>query len=299
MEIIMSKFKQVTIVAGTHGNEFTGIYLLRKWLKTESIIRRNSFKTTTYFANIEAYSNNKRYIEHDLNRQFLLSDLSNINLTSYEQRKAKVINEQLGPKGNSKTDLIIDLHNTTSNMGPTLILMKEDPFNTQLAAYIKIKVKNITILMEDQCSYLQHPFLCTIANQGVIVEIGPQAQSVLRHDILESMEDITCHILDFIELYNENNLPQLPKNITVFKFLDTLSLPVDEQGNICGVVHRHIQDSDFTLLKNGDPIFHLFDGNDIYWEGDDAYPHFINEAAYYDNKLAFSLANKVTIDVLF
>lgn len=75
------------------------------------------------FANPKAHQENKRYLDHDLNRQFGLADLNNPDLTSYEQCRAKAMNQQLGPKGNAQTDFIIDLHNTTSNMGPSLILL--------------------------------------------------------------------------------------------------------------------------------------------------------------------------------
>ncbi|MFT5163377.1 MAG: aspartoacylase, partial [Alteromonadaceae bacterium] len=35
--------KQVAMVGGTHGNEFTGIYLLKKWQQHSDLIKRQSF----------------------------------------------------------------------------------------------------------------------------------------------------------------------------------------------------------------------------------------------------------------
>ncbi len=125
----MSKIKQVAVVGGTHGNEFSGIYLLKKWQKQPNLIARSSFETETVFANPKAFGENKRYIDCDLNRQFTAKKLANNELANYEQSRAKAINAQLGPKGNARTDFIIDLHNTTSNMGPTLILVQSDDFN--------------------------------------------------------------------------------------------------------------------------------------------------------------------------
>ena len=59
------------------------------------------------------------------------------------------------------------------------------------------------------------------------------------------------------------------------------------------MVHKNVQDKDFEPLSKGDPIFTLFDGSEVTYEGDyTAYPHFINEAAYYDNNLAMSLGKK-------
>lgn len=295
----MNNIKQVAIVAGTHGNEYSGIYLLKKWQSKPELIKRTTFATQTLFANPNAFRDNKRYIDSDLNRQFTLEQLNNPTLADYEQSRAKVINQQLGPKGNAKTDFVIDLHNTTSNMGPTVILMKSDRFNTQLAAFVKQRMADAVILFEDNDDNAEHPFLCSIAEQGVIIEVGPQAQSVLRQDVLESMEEITRHILDFVELFNTNLVPELPRSITAFRYIETLKLPEDMHGERCGMIHKDIEGGDFKPLRKGDPIFTLFDGSEIYWQNDDeVYPHFINEAAYYDNNLAMSLAKQVEINVI-
>ncbi|KXF80432.1 aspartoacylase [Enterovibrio coralii] len=295
----MKTFNRVAIVGGTHGNEFSGVYLLKKWQATPATISRPTFETETLFGNPNAHRDNKRYLDCDLNRQFLLHDLANPELGNYEQSRAKAINLQLGPKGNARTDLIIDLHNTTSNMGPTLILLKSDAFNTQLAAYVAERMDDAVILFEDHCSVEEHYFLCSIAEQGIIIEVGPQPQSVIRQDVLDWMEEMTLHILDFVELYNNNNVPELPDTISAYRYTETLKLPEDEKGERIGMVHKNVQDADFTPLRNGDPIYTLFDGQEICWDGDyEAYPHFINEAAYYDNNLAMSLGKKVDIKVI-
>ncbi|MGF1682244.1 aspartoacylase [Photobacterium minamisatsumaniensis] len=288
----------VAIVGGTHGNEFSGIYLLRKWQQSPSLVKRETFATETVFANPKAFEENKRYLDCDMNRQFGLGDLDDDNLANYEQSRAKVLNAQLGPKGNAKTDFIIDLHNTTSNMGPSLILLQSDAFNRQLGAYVKMQMPDAVVVLEDQVSVEEHYFLSSITSQGVIVEVGPQPQSVIRQDILDWMDEMTSHILDFVDLYNQDCLPELPASYEAFKYHETLKLPEDESGERAGMVHRAVQDADFKVLNNGDPIFTLFDGSEVCWDGDyEAYPHFINEAAYYDNNLAMSLAKKVTVEV--
>ncbi|NMP30226.1 aspartoacylase [Thalassotalea sp. M1531] len=295
----MSKIEQIAVVGGTHGNEFSGIYLLKKWQKNTQLLKRNSINVETVFANPKAFEANKRYIDCDLNRQFTLSDLANNKLANYEQSRAKVINHQLGPKGNAKTDFIIDLHNTTSNMGPSLILLKSDDFNKKMGAYVLSVMPEAVVVFEDQISMHEHYFLASIADQGVIVEIGPQPQSVIRQDVLDWMENMTNAILDFVELYNKDELPDLPKQYEAYEYVESIELPQDNKGERIGMVHKNVQDNDFKPLKAGDPIFTLFDGGEITYQGDyEAYPHFINEAAYYDNNLAMSLGKKriVTID---
>lgn len=70
--------------------------------------------------------------------------------TPYEVKRAQEINSMFGPKGSREEayDLIFDLHNTTANMGSTLILeTSRDDFTIQLCHYIKVaKVKVCTFL---------------------------------------------------------------------------------------------------------------------------------------------------------
>lgn len=56
-----------------------------------------------------------------------------------------------------------------------------------------------------------------------------------------------------------------------------------------------LQDNDFKLLKAGDPIFQTFSGKTVKYEGEELYPFFVNECAYYEKKIAFHLAKKVTL----
>lgn len=292
--------RTVAIVGGTHGNEFSGIYLERRYRENPALIARESFSVSTLFANPNAHQANKRYVDSDLNRQFKTADLANPQLTNYEQSRAKVINAQLGPKGQAKTDFIIDLHNTTSNMGACLILTQPGRIYNLLAGYIRLKMPSAVISRdEDDLAPEDHALLCTLGTFGVIVEVGPQSQSVLRQDVLEQMDEMTQHILDFIELYNRGTLPELPKTVDAFRYLYSIKLPLDAAGNRLGMVHKQVQDRDYQPIEPGQPLFAMFDSSVICYEGTDVvYPTFINEAAYYDNNLAMSLNEKVVIDVV-
>ena len=55
------------------------------------------------------------------------------------------------------------------------------------------------------------------------------------------------------------------------------------------------QDNDFKLLQPGDPIFLSFSGETLKYEGEELYPFFVNESAYYEKKIAFHLARKITL----
>ncbi|NQZ10143.1 MAG: aspartoacylase [Algicola sp.] len=291
--------KQVTIVGGTHGNEFTGVYLVKKWKQQSALIKRESFSTDILLANVKAYDKNCRYVDCDLNRQFKLADLENETFCGEEHLRAKQINEQLGPKGNAKTDFIIDLHTTTTNMGPNVILPEKGPFYSQLAAYVKMQMPEAVIFCDDNYdSAIEHHFLSTIAKRSVLVEVGPVPQGVLRQDVFEQSEQLTHILLDFIDFHNQHKLPTLPKTVTAYRFVESVKLPLDDQGQRRAMIHKHVQDNDFKPLHPGDPIFRTFDGEDILYQGKTVvYPAFVNEAAYYDNNLAMSLMQQVELTV--
>lgn len=291
--------RTVAVVGGTHGNEFSGIYLEKRYRNQPELMARSSFSCKTLFANPEAHQANKRYLHSDLNRQFKTADLANPLLTNYEQSRAKVINAELGPKCAAKTDFVIDLHNTTSNMGACLILTQPGRIYNLLAGYIRLKMPEAVISRdEDHFAAEDHALLCTVGTYGVIVEVGPQPQSVLRQDVLEQMHEMTQHILDFIELYNTHALPELPKSVEAFRYLHSIKLPLSASGERLGMVHKNIQDCDYHPIEPGAPLFTLFDGTVLNYDGTEVvYPTFINEAAYYDNNLAMSLNDKVWIEV--
>ncbi|GGA65001.1 putative aspartoacylase [Neiella marina] len=294
----MSKIERVAVVGGTHGNEFTGVYLYRQYQQKPQSVSRDSFSTELVFANPRAHGENKRYCDHDLNRQFAVADLENPELTSYEQSRAKAINQQIGPKTNPRIDFVIDLHTTTSNMGATLLLLQPGEIYRKLAAYVTMKMPEVIVIRDlDHLPREEHRLLATTGKFGVIVEVGPVPQAVLREDVYQQSHQMTQHILDFLELWNTDQLPQLPETVDAYRYTESLKLPVDALDNRLGMVHSNVQDNDFQPLHPGDPMFQCFDGTVIKYEGDDTvYPGFVNEAAYYDNNLAMSLHEKVVID---
>ncbi|MBU2882043.1 aspartoacylase [Psychrosphaera sp. B3R10] len=291
-----NKIDKVAIVGGTHGNELAGVYLVNEWLNNKDC-ERNSFDTKLLLANTNAISANRRYQDSDLNRQFSAESLSDFSLTNYEQSRAKAINLQIGPKHDPKSDLVIDLHNTTSNMGPTLLVPQKGRFYDLLSLYLKSVMPEVIIFLdEDHKDNDEHHLLCTVGRYGVIVEVGPVPQGVLKHEVNDQMARMTQHILDFVEHYNNDSLPTLPASIEAFRYLKSIKLPLNSKGERIGMVHKHVEGGDFKELKPGDPLFVLFDGSVKYFdEAVSMYPTFINEAAYYDNNLAMSLCEKVEI----
>lgn len=291
------KIKNIAIVGGTHGNENTGVFLIEKLRNCMPSYKNLNLKYL--LANPMATKHSKRFIDHDLNRAFGIKDLQNSEKSGYEFNRAKVINNELGPKGKSKTDFIIDMHTSTSNMGITVIFCNINALNLQLAAYLKSKIENFFIYyMPPKSEGENQPYLDSIAPFSLAIEVGPVANGILRHDVIEMTEKTIKATLEFITLYNNKMLPEIPKSVEIFKYYKTVLFPTDIDGNITAYIHEKLQDKDYHELKKGDPIFHTITDQTIYnKEKEPTYPVFINEAAYYYKKIAFSLAKKVSVKI--
>lgn len=139
--------KKVAIVGGTHGNELTGVYLIKKFQKFPHLIERENFNTLTLIANPKAVEVCIRYIDTDLNRCFQPEDLQNPKLINYEQMRAKQIAQYLHQE---KVDFIIDLHSSTAHMGVTIILNNDNCFLLRLAGYLSTVNPLVKILQYSQ-----------------------------------------------------------------------------------------------------------------------------------------------------
>ncbi|KAM6969834.1 aspartoacylase [Aplochiton taeniatus] len=284
--------KKVAVFGGTHGNEMSGVMLVNLWIKNGTEIQRNGVETKPFITNPRAVEKCTRYVDIDLNRAFTTENLSTPSGDDlpYEIQRAQEINEMFGPKGSPDAyDVIFDLHNTTSNMGSTLILESStDHFNLQMINYIKkaIAPASCPVLLTEH-PLLKYSTSRSVAKHPVGLEVGPQPQGVLRSNIFEAMRLTLNHALDFIELFNKG--VEFPTcTLDVFRVAEKIDYPRDTNGNIIAMVHPSLQDCDWEPLNPGDPMFQTFDGKTIHYEGaGTVYPTFINEAAYYEKQQAF------------
>ncbi|XP_059500288.1 N-acyl-aromatic-L-amino acid amidohydrolase (carboxylate-forming)-like, partial [Stegostoma tigrinum] len=140
--VTFAPVRRVAVLGGVHGNEMSGIFLTRHWLQDPAELQRSTFSVMPLMANQLAVEQCVRYIHKDLNRCFLPENLNSELDPSlpHEIVRAKELNELLGPRGSdTAVDLVIDLHNTTANMGDCLMINNSsDHFNTHLAAYIQV-----------------------------------------------------------------------------------------------------------------------------------------------------------------
>lgn len=287
----MPKVESIAIVGGTHGNELTGIQLVRH-LQSSPVSYSDDFVLSFILANAEAIAANMRFIDVDLNRQFHLDNLKSSNSMLYELNLAKILNQKIGPKQAPLTDLVIDIHNTTSAMGPTLIVLEDSDFYREMARYLKQDMPEANILLEDEVPYQEHPYLCTVGKRGIMLELGAQPQGVSRADIFAQCQRMLQIILTYVDLYNKQAIPA-SEPVTTYRFGEVVLFPMDEEDQILGLVHPNLLDGDFQPVKVNEPIFTMFDGSELLLQGDKTiYPHFVNEAAYKQSNVAFSTANK-------
>lgn len=305
-----SPIRSVVVVGGTHGNEYTGVWCI-KHLQTNPAERRQyeTLHIDTLIGNPEAHMQNRRFIDDDLNRQFSHTRLTAHHDDVHEALRARELDELLGPKlGKPKTDLVIDLHSTTSNMGITLIVPESDILMTQAAAFVLYKCANAfadhrtQILMHPLPNRHERPNLGSTAKHALTIEVGPVPQGVLRHDAVEKTQYAMHALLDFLDRRNKGQdvLRELneiyPNNVVpcyrsaqakkVGEMSGKISWPsMESNPNFPTVlVHKSIQDKDFHVIKTGDPLFVTLDGSIIPYNGshgDEVHLIFVNEGGYY------------------
>lgn len=246
---LIPAIKRVLIVGGTHGNELTGAYLIKKFEKHPNQVLRSTFETVTLLANPKAFAKVFRYIGKDLNRCFRQQDLQNLSLSSYEEIRAREINLLFGTNGKTPAEVIIDIHSTTANMGLTIIT-DEHPFNLRLAAYLQSVNPLIKVYLLPTSSGL--PSICKL---GCTIEVGAVAQGILQAEQFQQTETLIDTVLNYLEDYNRQKVPTFDRTITAYRHVKMLDYPRNEFGEIQGMIHPQIQFKDYQPLQPGEPIF--------------------------------------------
>lgn len=281
--------RRAAIVGGTHGNEWTGVYLAKKYQQYPHLVERSSFKTQVLLGNPKAIAQSKRYIDKDLNRCFNRIDLEKSDASTYEDQQARRLAQEL-----EQVDAIVDLHTTTANMGATLILRDRHPLLLQLAAYLTAQHPDLKVC----CSALSQGsgYLSGLRELGMTLEMGAIAQSTLDAALFQTTEKIVASILDGFEALNQGQLQASNSPLTLYQYIGSLDYPRTEQGELRAMIHPKRQNRDYEPMHPGDPIFLTFTGETIpHTSNEIVYPIFINEAAYYEKGMAMGLTEKQQI----
>jgi succinylglutamate desuccinylase len=226
--------RSVVIVGGTHGNEYTGVWCIKE-LERPSVFkavskRYPSLAISTLMGNPTAHLANKRFMDTDLNREFTAKKLQAIKEALEESHgqagkfpaesvRALEISQLLGPKSDPATDVVVDLHSTTTNMGVTIIIPENDFLMAQAAAYVLHKCQENPIQsipnsgptkISEEARIIMHsipdrndrPNLSSVGKHGFTIEIGPVPQGIVRHDAVEKTKQALEAFLEFLELHN-------------------------------------------------------------------------------------------------
>lgn len=296
--VLMRSIKRVSLVGGTHGNELSGIYLVRSLLRQPSWHDFPSLDIDCLLANEEAIQLGRRFKDCDLNRCFSKSKLQDLQGGDerYESRRAQELNQRIGPRFSAEAaDLCIDLHNTTSNFGCGIIITNTSSPNLhwklQLCHFLSRTCPRVRIVFDCIGDCSEEPFLPLVAKNDLTFELGPQAHGTLQAEVFWNQRKLVLQTLDFLERLNSQTLSdeeRSEKTLEVYIHTGVVHYPMRSDGSLAALIAAELQGRDFEALRPGDPVFQDVDkGDTIHWDEPECYPMFINEAAYVSSGIAF------------
>jgi len=271
--------KKVIIFGGTHGNEWTGIYAIKKY--AEALAKEfPSLDLHFVHANPEAFSVNRRFKDEDLNRafQFLHEDRPD----SFEHNRAKELKEMIL----KEPCFVLDLHTTTSNMGKTVIISHDRALNFFVAKNLTEKLSDCRVILSPDPN---RKYLASQSEFGMMIEVGPVANSVIDGVVLEGTLQLIREVLTVL-----STLSSLTGgSVEIYEEIEDVHYPQNENGDMTSYIHADFQDKDFHPVNGPYVPFRSFEGQDQAKATKEVlYPIFINEAAYYPVKLAYTLCRK-------
>ena len=279
----------VLVVAGTHGNEVNAPWLLQQWQANPDLIDAAGLAVQKVIGNPEALRRRCRYVDRDLNRCFLPEQLEQ-GASGLEFQRAGELLRLHGPSGEQPCAVAIDLHSTTAAMGNSLVVYGRRPADLALAALVQGALGLPIYLHEadaQQTGFLVESWPC-----GLVIEVGPVPQGLLNAVVVEQTRlglETCLRALDQARL----GLARLPDALVVHRHLGSRDLPKSENGEPQALVHPELQGRDWQAIALSQAMFRAADGNDrgeAWVEGE--IPVFVNEAAYAEKSIAFSLTRR-------
>lgn len=277
-------------------------------MRHPELVRRTSFETEVFLSNEAAIAANTRYVDEDLNRCYLLGDLTDGAKQSInkERKRAHEVDARLGPKGSEepRCDLVVDLHNTTAATDVALMMAPDDDFAHELGHHLSTLDGGVRIV--DWNTQADWPLCASVGRSGMTFEVGPCPWGCVAPELFQRSQRLLLALLDYVELHNARvaSGSSIPESISVpvYRFIGiSVDYPRADDGELNGMVHPKLQGRDFCELRDGDALFTTFDGRELTFSREEhrvpaekvcVYPVFINEAAYYEKKIALMLFDK-------
>ncbi|XP_076580894.1 N-acyl-aromatic-L-amino acid amidohydrolase (carboxylate-forming) A-like isoform X2 [Chaetodon auriga] len=214
--VCLPRLSRVAVCGGTHGNELSGVYLVRELLKEKKVTEKKEedeeekpVSVLMVLANPWAMQQCRRYVNTDLNRCFTHAALSGplSDMAPYEMVRSRELNAMLGPKGSPEAvDLVCDLHNTTANMGLCLIAYSDcDWICLHIFRHLQRTMPDIPLrYIHFDVSKKESYSLDSVGKHGFAMEIGPQPHGVVRSNIYTAMKSGVQHMLDWVLFLKED-----------------------------------------------------------------------------------------------
>ena len=279
----------VFVVAGTHGNEVNAPWLLQQWQANPDLIDAAGLAVQKVIGNPEALLRRCRYVDRDLNRCFLPEQLEQ-GASGLEFQRAGELLRLHGPSGEQPCAVAIDLHSTTAAMGNSLVVYGRRPADLALAALVQGALGLPIYLHEadaQQTGFLVESWPC-----GLVIEVGPVPQGLLNARVVEQTRLGLESCLRALDQARQG-LARLPDALVVHRHLGSQDLPKSEHGEPLALVHPDLQGRDWQNIASTQAMFRAADGTDLcaaWVEGE--IPVFVNEAAYAEKSIAFSLTRR-------
>lgn len=286
----------VLVVAGTHGNEVNAPWLLEQWQQDPSLMETSELNVHPVIGNPAARAAGRRYIDRDLNRSFR-SDLLECDGVGTEAPvevdRARTLLASHGPQGSSPCVIALDLHSTTAAMGSCLVVYGRRAPDLALAALVQADLGLPIYLHEaDQA---QTGFLVESWPCGVVIEVGPVAQGVFDARIVRQTRLALESCLASMAAAAEGRV-RLPRQLVVHRHLRSVDLPRDRADRPSALLDGTLLGTDWQPLEMGPPWFDhgsaAFSATAQPPGAAGLVPVFINEAAYVEKRIAFSLTQR-------
>ena len=280
----------VLVVAGTHGNELNAPWLLEQWNHQPDLINSAGLSIQRLVGNPQAQAAMRRYVDRDLNRSFR-ADLLEQSGGDLEMRRARELVGRFGPKGDEPCSVVLDLHSTTAAMGCSLVLYGRRPADLALAALVQSALGLPIYLHESDSA--QTGFLVERWPCGLVVEVGPVPQGVLEARIVRQTRLAVEACLEALAGVR-SGVVRLPRQVVLHRHLGSCDVPRGEADQPQALVHQRLQGRDWIPLTPLDAIFEAADGTTLESPQMEhqPIPVFINEAAYAEKHIAFSLTQR-------
>jgi len=177
----------------------------------------------------------------------------------------------------------------------------DDEFAHEVGHYLS--TLDDTVRVVDWNDQPDWPLCPSVGRSGLTFEVGPCPWGCIEPELFQRSRRLVLALLDYVDKHNAlvagGSTKREEVTMPVYRAIGiSMDYPRAADGDPVGHVHPSLQGHDFKELKDGDPLFMTFDGEEQKFDRkaykvpekyDSVFALFVNEAAYYEKKIALSL----------